>query len=121
VEAPIPSPGSASRCFAATIATPMGFRDRLKAVAATLKLELQVYRLVQRHPRTPRLAKLLLGLAIGYALMPFDLIPDFIPVVGHLDDAIIIPCLVILALKVIPKDVVEECRFEVRTPGDRSR
>jgi uncharacterized membrane protein YkvA (DUF1232 family) len=69
-----------------------------------------VYQLVLKDPRTPKLAKILLGLALGYALLPFDLIPDFIPVIGHLDDLIIVPILVILALKMIPQDVVDDCR-----------
>lgn len=59
------------------------------------------------------LAKILLGLAIGYALLPFDLIPDFIPVIGHLDDLVIVPGLVIMALWLIPQTVVADCRAEV--------
>ena len=82
----------------------------LRETAARLKTELAVYRLVLQHPRTPLAAKALLGLAVGYALMPFDLIPDFIPVLGHLDDLVIVPVLVILALKLIPQDVISECR-----------
>ena len=82
----------------------------LRDVAARLKTELAVYRRVLKHPHTPWLAKLLLGLAIGYALLPFDLIPDFIPVLGHLDDLVIVPGLVILALWLIPQEVVAECR-----------
>ena len=82
----------------------------LKNMAKTLKKELKTYRLVISDKRTQRLAKLLLGLAIGYALMPFDIIPDFIPIIGHLDDALIIPLLVIIALKMIPKEVIEDCR-----------
>jgi uncharacterized membrane protein YkvA (DUF1232 family) len=85
----------------------MGFR--FKAVDA-FKRELRVYRQVLRHPRTPLLAKLLLGAAVGYLLMPFDLIPDFIPVLGQLDDLIIVPALVMLALWVVPRDLVQEVR-----------
>ena len=84
--------------------------QRLKAIARTLKTELAIYRLVLADRRTPWLAKALLGLAVGYLLMPFDLIPDFVPVIGHLDDLIIVPALVLLALKLIPADVVQNCR-----------
>jgi len=90
---------------------------RLKAVGRNLKREIQVYRLVLKDHRTPRLAKILLGLTVGYAVLPFDIIPDFIPVIGQLDDLIIVPALIILALKLIPKEVVEECR--IRANPDR--
>ncbi len=89
----------------------------LRDTAARLKTELAVYRRVLRHPRTPWPAKLLLGLAVGYALLPFDLIPDFIPVVGHLDDLVIVPGLVVLALWLIPGEVVRECRQKVDNPN----
>lgn len=88
---------------------------RLREVAKSFKGELAVYQQVLRDPRTPRLAKWLLGLAVGYALMPFDLIPDFIPVVGQLDDLVIVSVLVIAAWKLIPKEVIEDCRNRVGT------
>jgi len=91
--------------------------ERLKAIGRGLKRELAVYRLVLAHPRTPRLAKWLLGLAVGYALLPFDLIPDFIPIPGQLDDVIIVPALVWSALRLVPDDVVAECRRRV-TAGE---
>lgn len=84
--------------------------NQLKKVTAQLKQEFEVYRLVLKHPGTPVLAKILLGLAIGYVLMPFDLIPDFIPVIGQLDDLVIVPLLVYVALKMIPNALVSECR-----------
>jgi uncharacterized membrane protein YkvA (DUF1232 family) len=86
--------------------------DTLKAVGKTLKRELKVYQLVLSHRRTPRLAKILLWLAVGYALLPFDLIPDVIPVIGHIDDILIVPLLIVISLKLIPKDVIEECRIK---------
>ena len=84
--------------------------DQLKTISQRFKHELRVYQLILQDKRTPKLAKWLLGLAVGYALLPFDLIPDFIPVLGHLDDMIVIPLLIILAVKLIPPSVVEDCR-----------
>ena len=89
--------------------------EMLKAIAKEFKTYLRAYRLVLKDRRTPILAKVLLGAAVGYALMPFDLIPDFIPVIGHLDDIIIVPGLVYLALKLIPKELIEECRAKERS------
>ena len=91
----------------------MGVGARLKQVTRGVKRELAVYRLVMVDSRTPRPAKILLGLAIGYLVMPFDLIPDFIPVIGQLDDILIVPGLVLLALRMIPKAVVDDCRAKV--------
>ena len=98
----------------------MGWRARLSAAALGLKRELRAYRLMLRDKRTPRLAKLFLGLAVGYALLPFDIIPDFVPVVGHLDDVIIVPLLVAIALRMIPGDVVRDCRRKARS-GEGAR
>jgi len=85
----------------------------LKALAAKFKQELAVYRLVFKHPQTPWPAKLFLGLALAYLVMPFDLIPDFIPLVGQLDDVLIIPLLLYLALLFIPKALIESCREQI--------
>lgn len=81
-------------------------------VKKTFKRELAVYQRVMCDPQTPRLARWLLGAAVGYALLPFDLIPDFLPVIGHLDDAIIVPGLVALALRLVPPEVIARCREE---------
>lgn len=70
----------------------------LRARVVLVREEIRVYELVRRHPRTPRFAKFLIGLAIGYALSPIDLIPDFIPVIGHLDDVVIVPALIFTAV-----------------------
>jgi len=90
--------------------------EKLKALATHLKQEFEVYRLVLKHPETPLLAKFFLGLAVGYLLMPFDLIPDFIPILGQLDDVVIIPILLYMALLFIPKHVIESCRDQINKP-----
>ena len=87
--------------------------ERSKEIARLFKRELIVYQRVLRDERTPFLAKLFLALAIGYFCMPFDLIPDFIPVIGHLDDAIIVPALVLAALRLVPREIVSEHRAKV--------
>lgn len=87
--------------------------EKLKQIAARLKAEFVFYQRLQKHPQTPKLAKALLWLAIGYVLMPFDLIPDFIPIIGQLDELVIIPILLYCALKLTPQAVVAECRSEL--------
>jgi uncharacterized membrane protein YkvA (DUF1232 family) len=84
-----------------------------KDLARAFKRELTVYRRVLADPRTPLRAKICLGLAVGYLCMPFDLIPDFIPVLGYLDDAIIVPGLVYIALRFVPRELVLEHRAHV--------
>ena len=79
-----------------------------------VKHELKVYRLLLGDGRTPMLARVLLGIAVFYTISPVDLIPDFIPIIGILDDIIIVPGLVIIALKLIPKELVEDCRLRAR-------
>ena len=84
--------------------------NHLKSISTKFQKELRVYRLILKDKRTAKLSKMLLGFAVGYVLLPFDLIPDFIPILGHIDDLIIVPALVILAMKLVPKEVVEDCR-----------
>jgi uncharacterized membrane protein YkvA (DUF1232 family) len=86
--------------------------NRFRSLGREIKREAAVYRLVLQDRRTPRLAKWLLACAVGYAALPFDLIPDFIPVIGHLDDLVIVPGLIVLALQMIPPQVVEDCRAQ---------
>jgi uncharacterized membrane protein YkvA (DUF1232 family) len=83
-----------------------------KELAESFKRELRVFRRVLADPRTPVSAKVFLGIAIGYLCMPFDLIPDFIPVLGYVDDAVIVPALVYLALRSIPHELVAEHRAQ---------
>jgi uncharacterized membrane protein YkvA (DUF1232 family) len=87
--------------------------ERSKEITRAFKRELIVYQRVLRDERTPLVTKLFLSLAIGYLLMPFDLIPDFIPVIGHLDDVVIVPALVFVALQCIPREIVAEHREQV--------
>ena len=88
----------------------------LREAYARFRREIRVYQLVLRHPRTPTLARWLLRAAIAYALSPIDLIPDFVPLIGHLDDAIVVPALVVAAIHLIPKDVLNECRAAAEAP-----
>jgi uncharacterized membrane protein YkvA (DUF1232 family) len=88
--------------------------SRLKSITQRLKQEYEFYKLISRHPDTPWLPKLLLGLALGYLLLPFDLIPDFIPILGQLDDVVIIPLLIFFAMKLTPQKVIEECRQNIK-------
>lgn len=85
----------------------------LKPAAKFLRQELEVCVLVSKDDRTPKMARVMLGAAIGYALLPLDLIPDWIPVIGYMDDLIIVPALVYIALRRIPTEVVRECRESV--------
>ncbi len=87
-------------------------KEKLKKIAAQLKAEFSFYRRLQQHPQTPVLAKCFLWLAIGYLLLPFDLIPDFMPVIGQLDELVIIPLLLYCALKLTPQAVIAACKGE---------
>lgn len=82
----------------------------LKERAKKLKSDIPALFLALKDRETPIIAKILAGITIIYALSPIDLIPDFIPVLGYLDDLIILPALVALTLKIIPKDVFERNR-----------
>jgi uncharacterized membrane protein YkvA (DUF1232 family) len=81
-----------------------------KVKSDELKKEGDALYLADHHPQTPWYAKALVALLIGYALNLFDFIPDFIPVVGYLDDLIIIPAGIALLIKIIPKEILEECK-----------
>jgi uncharacterized membrane protein YkvA (DUF1232 family) len=82
----------------------------LKIWAHALKRDVHAVYLAARHPRVPWYAKLLAIAVAGYALSPIDLIPDFIPVLGYVDDLIIVPLGIWLVVRLVPKDVMAECR-----------
>ena len=84
--------------------------DRLKRWARTLKRDVHALYLAARDPRVPWIAKALAVLVAGYALSPIDLIPDFIPVLGYLDDLIIVPLGIWLAVQLIPPEIMAEHR-----------
>lgn len=81
--------------------------------------------LASRHPQTPWYAQLWLAVVVAYALSPIDLIPDFIPVVGYLDDLILLPLGLWIAVRLVPPAVLQECRAAARQhaeeqpPGSR--
>lgn len=90
-------------------------RKSWKTKSKQLKSEVYTLYLASKHPRTPWYAKVLAALIIGYALSPIDLIPDFIPVVGYIDDLIIVPAGIALLIKIIPRDILEECRAKAQS------
>lgn len=91
----------------------MKLKNRLKILKKNFKNQLNLYKLILKDRRTPITAKILLWAAIGYLILPFDIIPDFIPFFGQLDDLIIVPLLVYLALKIIPPGIINEYKIEL--------
>ncbi|MFA4945677.1 MAG: DUF1232 domain-containing protein [Lentisphaeria bacterium] len=89
---------------------------RCQAAAHQIRRHLDLYRLALRDPRTPWLPRLLLILALAYLASPIDLLPDFIPVLGQLDDLLLVPALVWLALRLIPAAVLADCRQRAGLP-----
>jgi uncharacterized membrane protein YkvA (DUF1232 family) len=85
--------------------------DRWKRWAKQLKLSLYALYLAYRDPRTPWVAKVVAACVVGYAFSPIDLIPDFIPLLGYLDDLLLLPLGVALALKLIPEEVMADSRL----------
>lgn len=88
----------------------VGLLSGLKARARALKREVHALALAFVHPDTPWYARLALGLIVAYVLSPIDLIPDFVPIVGYLDDLILVPIFLGLALRLVPAGVMADCR-----------
>lgn len=82
----------------------------LKERAKKLKSDVPALFLALRDKETPIVAKVLAGITVAYALSPVDLIPDFVPVLGYLDDVILLPMLVVVTIRFIPENVFERCK-----------
>ncbi|HEX2965842.1 MAG TPA: YkvA family protein [Syntrophorhabdaceae bacterium] len=94
--------------------------DAWKNKAKNLKRDLYALSLAIKEPGVPWYARVFAVVIIGYALSPVDLIPDFIPVLGYVDDIVILPAAILLLIKMIPPDVMEECRqmANAQSPGE---
>ena len=93
--------------------------EKLKTAAKRLKREVMTLYFVARDSRTPWYARGLAFVVVGYALSPFDLIPDAIPVLGLLDDVILVPAGIWLVLKLVPLNILEEARGEAAKAESR--
>ncbi|MGE8561270.1 MAG: YkvA family protein [Acinetobacter sp.] len=93
--------------------------QQIKQWAKTLKKDIVVVWLVAKDQRTPVWIKILALIIAAYALSPIDLIPDFIPVLGYLDDIIIVPLGLLLVIKLTPKEIIEDCRIRASLLAER--
>jgi uncharacterized membrane protein YkvA (DUF1232 family) len=95
--------------------------DTWKGAARLLKLETYALYFAYQDPRVPWYAKFLALLTVGYAFSPIDLIPDFIPVLGYIDDLILIPLGVALVVRLIPEQVMDECRQKAQEHENKDK
>lgn len=93
----------------------------LRSWARALKVDIVALWLAARDSRTPLIAKLVAAGVAGYALSPVDLIPDFIPILGYLDDLIILPLGIMLAIRLIPPPLMTEFRSQARNMAERPK
>ena len=96
---------------------PTMIQDRLRAWASAIKRDLTALYLAMRDPRVPWYVKLLAGVVVAYALSPIDLIPDFVPIVGYLDDLILVPLGMLLIIRLMPPGLIEEYRVKAMQMG----
>jgi len=94
-------------------------KGRLKIWARTIKRDVHALYLASRDPRVPWYAKAMAVIVAGYALSPIDLIPDFVPVLGYLDDVILVPLGIVLVIKMIPPEIMAEHRDLASAAADR--
>ena len=87
--------------------------------ASEIKKNIYALYIASKNPKVPFFAKILIVLVIAYAMSPIDLIPDFIPVIGYLDDLLILPIGIWLSIKVIPKEVWQSCQVEAQSKQEQ--
>lgn len=90
----------------------MNLLEKLKSWARLLKKNIVMLWFATKHPQTPWLPKAICIFIVAYALSPIDLIPDFIPILGCVDDLILLPMLIWIAIKLIPNPIIQESRIE---------
>ena len=90
----------------------MALFQSIRQWASRIKRDAVTLWFAYRHPGTPWFAKALAAFVVAYALSPIDLIPDFIPVLGYVDDVLLLPALIALNIRLIPADVLQECRAQ---------
>ena len=90
------------------------FIEKWKRRVKELKVEVYTIYLAYKDPRVPWYARIFTACVVGYAFSPIDLIPDPIPVLGYLDDLVLVPLGIMLAIKLIPPDVLVDCRVQAR-------
>jgi uncharacterized membrane protein YkvA (DUF1232 family) len=100
---------------------PRRLSERLRERARAIKNDVHALALAFVHPDTPWYARLYLGIIVAYVLSPIDLIPDFIPVVGYLDELVLVPLFLALALRIVPPAVLADCRARAADAGAERR
>jgi len=96
-----------------------GGRGSWRQRAQVLKRDARTLLLAYRHPRVPWYARLWIALVVAYAFSPIDLVPDPVPILGQLDDLVLVPLGVALAIRMLPAEVWEECRHSAGEASDR--
>jgi uncharacterized membrane protein YkvA (DUF1232 family) len=95
----------------------MTFLERMKSWARLIKRDIATLWFAARHPSVPWFAKAVAAATVAYALSPIDLIPDFVPVLGYLDDLVIVPAGILLAVRLIPDHILSELRSQADATG----